>query len=243
MGTTIKEERHFYFIHQSAHEEGKGEFEFQLTQPLILTGTQRIIIRQAVLPKIKVKFPASAVTLDDRVSLTLPSFYLSSPSEVVEKINELSNRLLLEFFPSEIYDSKAVITVNLYPGQSLSVSPIIANLLFEKRNAIANNTGRLKIYRFSSQKEYEENTYLLTCNLAEKTRVGTLEVPLINTLVVQYREGASQTHLLWTTEETQGRSYTKTGVFRSIKIGICDRDGEVVKLKGGIFFIHLKVCT
>ena len=244
MGTLTlnKNGEQHYFLYRYITHEDEGIFKFKLQKPLILTGNQRIIIKQSVLPKIKVKFPSSKVVMDENPGLYIPSFYISSPSQVVEKINQYLQQQILEFHPSEMYDSKAIVKVKLLSQQSLRVSTNIADLLFEGKTLLVNKTSSPVIYEFTTKKEYEEDTYFLTCNLADKTRVGNMELPLINTLVVQYHQGENQSHLLWSTEETQGKSYTKRGIYRTVELGIRDREGEPVKLKGGVLFIHFKVC-
>jgi len=236
----LKEERHYY-LHRYISREDEGKFVFRLQEPLFLTDQQRIIIKQCVLPKIKVKFPNCKVVFNDNPGFHIPSFYISSPSEVVQKINHLLPQPIMTFYPSEKHASKAVVMLHLLPQQRMWVSSPIADLLFEGRTLLENKGKEEVTYTFSTKREYEENTYYLTCNMADKTKVGRVEISLINTLVVQHYQGENQTHLLWATEETQGKS--KKGIYRSIELAICNGEGEIVQLKGGVLFIHFKVCT
>jgi len=241
MGSLLTQKDYHYYFHRYILNGDEGKFIFQLSEPLALSNQQRIIVKQCVLPKIKVKFPDCEMSFNDDSVFNIPAFYISSPSDVVEKINSLLPSPILSFYPSKKYASKAVVTLHLPPQQKIRISPPIADLLFEGKTLIENKNEKEMEHAFSTKRSYEENTYYLTCNMSDRAKVGKIEIPLVNTLVVQYYEGESQTHLLWTSEETQGE--LKRGIYPVIELAIRDKEGELVQLKGGVLFIHFKICT
>jgi hypothetical protein len=245
MGTSTQINRHYYFSwFPSEHQEGLARFEFNLVQPLDIGGRERLLIKECVLPRLKMKFDPLMIVLDGDLKLKAPSMYISNPFEVCSKLAWLmrdAGRAVPQF--SWEKELKGGLKMTIPPSSKFEVSANVGDLLFQGKTHFENSSGQAIDHWFKVQGNYENETYYLTCDLLSRCRVNNLHLPLLNTMVVQKIEGETHSHLLWTNDEVQGKAMLREGLHRAIVLSILDRKGNIVQLKGGLFFIHLKICT
>lgn len=245
--SVVNQEIHLYF-HKYLTEEDTllANFDFKLMETLIMTGNERVLIKQCVLPKFKLKFNAFFVTLN-RYKIRVEEKYISSPFDICDTLNSVFKKLKSHLgFQTPVinYDKSEEKSLQLIipRKQSLKVSRDIGNLLFQGRTKFRNRKAAPVIYWFKIQQNFEDVTFYLICDLLQKSIVGHLQLPLINTLIVQNKKDTSYSHLLWNNDLTQGKSFLRAGAQRNIKLSIVDKEGNFARLKGGVFFIHLKIC-
>lgn len=239
-------EKHIYL---AVFNADSAKFVFHFHEPLNVQHNEQylLILKECLLPRVQVVLPEGYVVLNERVKHRIPLLYVSTPTDVIDQLNATLGE---EFTPLR-YLSKEVdrygvnaTRLTLLPKQSIRVSENYASLLFEGKSHLINKSESENFVRdFKVQKNYEENTYYLTCDLVEETSVNDRQLPLVGTLVVRYRSRETQAKLMWETEDTQGKTFLKTGSHRQITFGIRDEKGEFVRPKGGLFFLHVKLCT
>lgn len=228
-----------------------GKFKFSLSEPLELTGSERLLIKQCVLPGISVKFQQSQLILNGKQKVLLPEVYLSHPFDLCRIIINLLNRAQTQFsigvpkLSYKRFGKSDGVEITLLEGQSLEVTKEVGNFLFGGKTYFSAKSGATELQHwFKIKRNYENNVYYLTCDLLKSNKVGNLQLPLLNTLVVQNTDGGpTQTSLLWSNDTTQGEAYLNMGVKKEVTLCIFDKEGHLVQLKGGVFFIHFKVCT
>ena len=71
--------------------------------------------------------------------------------------------------------------------------------------------------------------------------VSNINLPLLNTIRVSYFEGKAHSDILWNSEKVLAYNYIKEGVYKNICFNIVDSTGKLVKLKTGLFFLHIEL--
>lgn len=239
-------EQHFYLA-KFTTGTNLGKFYFRLQQPLLVEKEKQftLVIKECVLPRVRVLIEAGHIVVNKVNKIRIPPLYVSSPLTLVEYLNSVlpEDYEKLEYAQKDENLPLDRLRVILRPDQTIRLSPNYASLLFEGKTELQNkNETSNLVVDFKIQKNYEEATYYLTCNLLNETEVNEKPMPLLSTLVVQYDRGGTQTNLLWETEDTQEKTWIKTGYHQGIIFEIRDRDGNLVAPKGGLFFLHVKLC-
>ena len=227
-GLPIKD-RHLYFVNYD-----KMEFVFDLHEPLNVEREKQyqIVVKECLIPRVKVLVPAGYIVWKEGHKRRIPNLYVSTLGDLVTRLNKELDKHVFT------YSNEGRVGVMLSIGDSFRVSPHYGKLLFEDKTFLRSGAN---YYEFKSRRDYEENTYYLTCDLVNETVVNSCKMAVVDTLVLRYRKGRAQAHLTW--EQSQGEVYLKSGTYNKIKLSVRDEFGELVKSKGGISFLHIKVCT
>lgn len=221
-----------------------ARFVLKLREDLHIDNKKKhyLTVKKCVIPQIHRKFPGGILQLNNRTSFNIPPTYIYSPRDLIETLNA---HLVDNGFNALIFskkDSINTVKIVLQKGQSLKVSAHFGRLLFEGKTALQNEGKEQTVsYIFKCQKDYDEGTYFLTCNIMESVYVHSKLVPLLSTLVVHYEKNLGHTTLLWGSSEALGQ--IRVGRYSQINLTICDEQDQVVKLDGGFLFLHLKICT
>ena len=231
----------YFYLFSFISKSDRADFTLQLNPPLNVVSEQQfqLFIKKCFLPRIQVLITQGYVVIDEKKKICIPAIYISSIADLVQYFNEK----LPENFVHLTYNPQKGITLVLHAGQSLRVSENYAGLLFDGKIELNNKFLTDTIFVFKTRQNFENNTYYLTCNLIDNTVVNKTQMPLLSTLVVHYKAGETQTNLLWESEDNQGKTYLKPGYHPNIKFQIRDQADNILKLKGGLFFLHLKLCT
>lgn len=236
------------YLSRHCHQSEDAEFTLLLPEELVVSTSKRYFldIRRCVLPRVRVKVPANQLRLNDGVELDIPQLDVTRVREVVDAINERLTKDFtpLEFLPADRDRPRPCLRVTLLPGQNIRVSPYLGDLLFEGRTNVRNDLLiKTSKFTFKIGKHIQANTYYLICDALENVPVGNSQLPLVNSLSVNYLEDENHTNLTWDTHHTLEKSYFRAGVFRQLRLRFCDGQGRTLKLNGGVLFLHLKLCT
>ena len=244
-----KKELHFY-LHKFSldEEEFIADFNFNLLETLVMSGNERILIKQCILPALKVSLGPILIQFNNKYKIKVDKILISSGFDICDEVSKIFQQAKDKFGinpPVLSFDKKIKTGLKLIipPEQSLTVSENIANILFQGKESFVNNNKNEPLMRwFKIQGNFNDSTYFLLCDLLQNTTVGNLQIPLINTLVVQNTVDSAFSHLIWNNEESQGKTFLRAGNQRKIKLSIIDKEGNFAQLRGGLFFIHLKIC-
>jgi len=190
-------------------------------------------ISECVMPRVRVRVRQSHISLNEHIDLPIPQLEIDEIEELIDFINA---RLPDDFKPLEYLPEDPLVKVTLAPNQSIRSSANIADLLFESKTYIRN-----KVSEFKTRKDFHSNTYFLTCDALESLPVGEAQLPLLNSLTVNYLGGENHASLSW--ESTHEKAFLRPGAFNQLVFSINDRQGEPVKLNEGLLFLHLRLCT
>jgi len=235
------------YLSRNCHQGEEAEFVIRLKEELLVRTNKKhfLDIKRCVLPRVRVNIPPSYVNLNESADQSIPQLDIAGVNEVVDAINErlTSDFTPLEFLPADSQRPLPSVRVILLPGQSIRVSPCLADLLFEDKQFLRNNLhAKVSKFTFKVRKDFLINTYYLTCGALERLPVGTVQLPLVNSLSVNYRGGETHSNLTWETDGIVERAYFKPGFYRELRLRLCDGQGKTVKLNQGILFLHLRVC-
>ena len=232
------------YLSRNIEPKHDARFVLKLREDLQIDNKKKhyLILKKCVIPQIHRMLPEGILLLNNRTRFNIPPTSLYSPRDLVETLN---THLLNNGFNALIFSQKNSINtvqIILQQAQTLQVSPHFGRLLFEGKTTLQND-GKEQVvsYIFKCQKDYEEGTYFLTCNIMESVYVYSKPLPLLSTLVVHYEKNFGHTTLLWGSSESLGQ--IRVGKYSQINLAICDEQGQVVKLDGGFLFLHLKICT
>lgn len=243
MGEIEKIEKHYYFF-QFSKKNDDGQFVFSLPEKLVAQNEQsRIILKECLVPKIQYSFSEGFVSVNDKIKIRTPKFYASALFDVIQVLNRhLAQAAGDPTFHPLSSTAMGALQVTLPPRCVLRFSPSIANPLFARKTKLDNKKNDFFL-NFVFKLELEEDTFYLTCNLVYDVGIKNLYLPHINTLVVHYSHGEVYAKLLWQTEDAQGGTRVKPGIYQRLIISIYDKTGVLVRLKGGLTFFHMKICT
>lgn len=227
------------YLSRSVQPKQDARFVLKLREDLQIDNKKKhyLTLKKCVIPQIHRKFPGGILLLNNRTSFDIPPTYIYSPRNLIETLNVhlVDNGFNALTFAKK--NSINTVEVVLQEGQTLQVSPHFGRLLFEGKTAMRNDRkGQVVSYIFRCQKDYEEGTYFLTCDIMESVYVHSQLVPLLSTLVVHYEKNLTHATLLWGSSEVLGQ--IRVGRYSQIKLTICDEQDQVVKLDGGFFFLH-----
>lgn len=238
--------RRFFFCTFSQQGD-KAEFKFRLDPEIeVQQEKQRFLVLKAcVLPKVRVNFPASTVKLNESIDLTIPELDVADASEIVDAINErlTSDFTPLKFLPANQERPFSCVKVTLLPGQSIRVSPSLADAVTEKKTFLRSNLyAKVLRYAFKIRKDFHANTYYLTCNAVERLQIGDAPLPVLSTLSVNYLGERTHSNFTSDTDHILERAYLRPGIFRDLLFRVCDTEGKTVKLEDGLVFFDIRLC-
>ena len=231
---------HFY-LSRPTSDHDTADFTFVFHQPLNVGAEKQyyLDIKECILPKIRMFVDEGYLVVNEKHKIRITFMYISNLTALVQHFNSL----LPENFASLQYNDRDRITLTLHQNQNLRVSENYANLLFEGKTVLTNKSLQDSVFVFKTRHNYETGVYYLTCNLLPEINVNKTQMTLVSSLVVRYEDGATQSNLFWENDNALGKTYFKAGYHSSITFQIKDERGNFVKLKNGLFFIHIKVCT
>lgn len=247
MGKYLDNELHFYFHKYSSESLSHlANFEFNLAETLSTTGKEKITVKQCVLPLLKTKFEPFLVTFNTNVKIRVGASYIANPFDVCETLSKLfeKNKMATGIGPIVKYDKliKNGFELEIPANYSLKVSQNVGDLLFQGKNSFENKENSSMSRWYKINLESKDYTFYLICDLLQKTTVGKLQLPLVNTLVVEKEKGNTFSHSLWNNNEGQGEAHLRAGSQKKIRLSIVDREGNLAWMKGGLFFIQFKIC-
>lgn len=236
--------RNYYFeIFPRSHTE--GVFEFNLSEPLHIGNDECTLeIKKCLLPKFQVYFLGGKFIYGGG-NFILPEMYISSVSQIVEKIKDLTgNKLMIQFSPKDRKMPVDTCQLALPPGEKIQASSSLADLLFEGKRVLQNQNEETILTRvYKTGKNYDREIYYLTCNLLENIPVGNFILPLLNTVIVNPSSKTPHSTVHWEGRPLHSQTYIKKGVYNRITFQIYDTSGKLVKINSGLLFIHIQICT
>lgn len=238
--------RRFFFC-TFCRRGDKAEFKFRLDPEIEVQQEKQhfLVVKACVFPRVRVNLPASTVKLNESIDLTIPELDVADASEIVEAINERlpSDFTPLKFLPANHDRPSSYVKVALLPGQSIRVSPSLADVVTQKKTFLRNDLyAKVLGFAFKIRKDFHANTYYLTCNAVERLAIGDAPFPLLSTLSVNYLGERTHSNLTWDTDHILERAYLRPGIFRELFFRVCDSKGKTVKFEDGLVFFDIRLC-
>lgn len=244
MDTSVTQAADLYHFFRFINEQEVADFDFVLPIPLnVKDRSLRLILRQCVLPVPQVWFEGGFFEINN-LRKDISSCYVSSLENLINIINQNLPSNIPPLTLIERANTK-VIKLVLPPSSYVRVSENIAALFFNGITQLTNDDRSFALEHLTKVKNVLlTRTYYLSSNLIrESVIVGNVQIPLLNTLVVNDFVNDTECRLLWRDEISQGESYLTPGYHRKITLQIYDHSGELIRLKRGVFFVQLKLCT
>jgi len=237
--------RHLY-LSRYCHHDQPALFIMRLSEELEVPSKNRhfLDIKECVIPRVRVRVPMSDIKLNESNVVSIPQLEIDDIDELIDAINI---RLPSDFKPMKYVPADNVhplprVEVTLSPGQSIRTSEGLADLIFENKTFMRNNrNAKDSEFAFKIRKDFQTNTYYLTCDCLERLPVGKAQLPLLNSLTVNYLGKENHANLQW--ENIHEKAFLRPGTFRQLIFRISDRKGETVKLNEGLLFLHARLCT
>ena len=243
IGQEIRLYLHKYSTDSSSH---LANFEFDLIETLWLTGREKISVSQCVLPLLRTKFDSFYVAFDNDRKMRMEEMYISNPFDVCKTLKVLFEKHSLETGTGPILNYNEFLKTGfellLPPNYSLSFSSNVANLLFQGKTNFKNEEDGYISQWFKISRHSEESIFYLLCDLLQNSSVDRMQLPVLNTMVLENKEGMMYSHLFWNNNDGLGEMRLRAGVQRKIKLSIVDKEGNLAWMKGGLFFVDLKIC-
>ena len=233
---------HLYFGIYT-YENSYAKFEISLHQNLIIEKNEKIklLTKECVIPRVQPYISQSKFIFNQQEYI-LENIYITSLIDIVNIIKKKCPQLIINYeFKDGIQLMEDVINLTLRPGETLVLESNLAELLFESKSNFINKSSTTFSSFFHPNKEYENQTYYLTCNLMNNANVSSLNLPLLNTIGVSYFEGKAHSDISWNSEKAIGYNYIKEGIYKNICFNIVDSTGKLLKLKAGLFFLHIEL--
>ena len=233
---------HLYFAIYT-YENVFANFEISLHNHIFIEKNQKfkLLTKECVIPRVQHYISVGKFSFNHEEYI-LENIYFTSLFDLVNIIREKCPKLRIKYyFKDGIYLSEDVINLRLGPGENLILDSNIADLLFESKTNLSNESSTSFSTFFYPNKYYENQTYYLTCNLMNNANVSAINLPLLNTIGVSYFEGKSHSEILWNSEKTLAYNSVKEGVYGNIYFNIVDSTGKLVRLNAGLFFLHIEL--
>ena len=233
---------HLYFGIYT-YENSYAKFEISLHQNLIIDKNEKfkLLTKECVIPRVQPYIYLSKFIFNEQEYI-LENIYMTSLADIVNIMKKKCPQLMINYhFKDGIQLMEDVIKLTLRPGETLVLESNLAELLFQSKSNFTNKTGTLFSWFSYPNKTYENQTYYLTCNLMNNANVSNINLRLLNTIGVYYFEGKPHSDILWNSEKVLAYNYIREGIYKNICFNIVDSTGKVVKLKAGLFFLHIEL--
>lgn len=236
------------FLSRHCEENQTARFSLSLSEELLVPTEGRMFldVKECLIPRVLVHVSESELRLNENIKIKIPRMDVAEVRELIETINErLPNDFEpLKFLPANTVHPLSSVKVTLHPGQSIRTSRDLGDLLFENKLFMRNNRqAKISRFTFKIRKDFLASTYYLTCDALESLSVGDAQIPLLNTVSVNYLGKRKHTRLNWDTDDVQEKAFLRPGNFRQLVFSISDRKGEPVRLGAGPLFLQLRICT
>ena len=222
--------------------EDKTSANFRFSPPDVINNSEgriKMYVTQCIFPQPLIEFPESFIILEEG-EINIPAFFAS---DIFDVVNHLNNSLPYEIFNVVSRGQTLFLHTEIYPGESITFSPNLAELLTEGRpNIVVPSFSNTYVSHLSS--DLKQSAFYLTSNLMKDSlTVEQSSLPVLATLLID-STNVYTTHfrLLWQAEKPGFSSLIKKGIHRNIDLSICDREGHIVKLQRGLVFLQLKLC-